>query len=195
MIKLPMQVQKNCDQSGMATFTQIKRTDKVAMYKRVWNDNPNHIEYNVFEVKFTKKGTTFPNGIVVEDDTEQMAGASAGGRYAFFCNDEDRAEIRYKELINKVASRNSDDVDDVDLQDLTTNAVSNGKRGRKQKTKPTITIPTSKTFTMNDLYKVNGSISKTSLYFCVKEDSRIKRVGTKPNESGRGLPSIIYAKA
>ena len=194
MIKLQTQFTTNADKTGDMTFEQVKRTSRVAMYKRTYPNGKLH-SYEVFEIFVVKAGAKLPNGCVVAEDYEKYC--TANSRNAYFCSSEARALIRYKELIAQIANRTIDNVTaETTVGEVveTSGNVTRGKRGRKSVVRPEIVIPTTPTFTINDILKLNSSWTKPTLYLAVKSHSGIKFVGTKQNVGCRGKATNLYGK-
>ena len=78
---------------------------------------------------------------------------------------------------------------------IVTTGIVKGKRGRPAKAHVTIALPTTATFTLNDILTANPTISKPTLYLLVKSDSRLKKVGTQANTGGRGKPACVFGLA
>ena len=177
---------KNCDGLGDMKFIQVKHDGDVYMYQRQKMDGSLH-SYECFLAVKILAGAKLPNGEVVKESYVRYV--TSNSKNAFFCSTRESAEIRYNQLIKKVKDNEVVDSD----EDLVTKVVSKGCRGRKAKLRPTVVIPSTKTFGMKDLLKINPAYNQPLLYIAVKNDKRIKRVGTKPNESGKGMPSVVYS--
>ena len=101
MKMLEVEFQTNADKTGLQTFKQLKRDGRVCLYRREKPDG-SIFGYEVIVVKLTKAGTTFPNGVVVPEDTESYGGAHSFGRSAYFCSTLQRAEERFKEFVANI---------------------------------------------------------------------------------------------
>ncbi len=146
---IDLEFQSNPNSSGIMTFKQICRgisttTGKpVYIYQRITKNNTTY-GYEVFIPLITKAGTIqkFPTGVTrtIEDDTEEYPGASAFGRYAWFCTTLDQAQSRFNQIVNKTV-----DVPDIIEHDITepvaiTNSVKHHGRARNER--PILVIPT-----------------------------------------------------
>lgn len=80
------------------TYTQLQRTDKVALYER--SRDGKVFDYEVFFIKIEPKGKKTFNQIL-EDDREHYPSHEQFGRIAWSLSTKDRALQRYKELCNK----------------------------------------------------------------------------------------------
>ena len=180
----------NNDATGDATFTQLKRTDKVALYKRVWNARPTHVAYEAFEVKVIQEGAALPGGNFVKETYEVYPGANAFGKTAYCCATEWQGEARFDELVKRINDRGSVAEDVVEA--VESGPVVKGKRGRPSVSRPAVIVPETEKFTMKEILALNPSYTQPSLYLAVKADSRIKAVGTQANSGGRGKPSVLY---
>lgn len=83
------------------TYTQIKRTDKAAVYMRSQNGLP--YDYETFLIKIKSKGEyPLPNGKfqVLTDDTEQYPTSSLWGRIAWSYTNIGLAMVKFHELIH-----------------------------------------------------------------------------------------------
>lgn len=164
--------QASNDGNEIHTYTQLKRTDKVAMYKRERVSGKVY-GYEVFEIKTIKKGAKLPNGKVEEEDREAYPGGkSFGKKNSYFCNSEHRAEVRYEEVVESIDSRQqNNDEDNEDFQFPDGN------------------------FTINDLCELNPSYGKPNIYADIQKmikDGLVKKVGEMSNSSGRGKKMIVY---
>lgn len=77
-------------------YVQLFRTDKVAMYKRIYPIT-NKTEYEVFFIKIRPKGTNIFN-VITTDDEEIYPSISSFGKIAWCLNDYHRALVKYKKL-------------------------------------------------------------------------------------------------
>ena len=93
------------------TFTQIKRTDKYAMYHRTRQDG-RHFTYEVFKIQIKPKGTRIFQ-VVLEDDTEQYPSNSAFGHTAWEYRHLQWAETAYNNLIQTGSPREGFVIDPV----------------------------------------------------------------------------------
>lgn len=83
------------------TYTQIKRTEKAAVYMRSQNGLP--YDYETFLIKIKSKGEyPLPNGKVqvLTDDTEQYPTSSLWGRIAWSYTNIGLAMVKFHELIH-----------------------------------------------------------------------------------------------
>ena len=69
MNTLPLKFELNADKTGTQTFTQVKRTGDVAMYRRDRNDG-SLFGYEVFKVKSRLTGQPLPGGNFEKEDRE-----------------------------------------------------------------------------------------------------------------------------
>ena len=200
MIKLQTLFKMNADKTGEMTFEQVKRTDKVALYKRTYPDGRLH-SYEVFEIFIVKAGAKLPNGVVVAEDYEKYC--TANSRNAYFCNSEFRALIRYNELISQIAERTIINVADEntvsdDAETLVSEIVTTGKRGRKPVVRPALVFPTSKTWTMRELVTLNNAHwNQPTAYIELQKlikTNLIKISGEQNNTGNKGKPAKLYSK-
>ena len=207
MIKLQEKFTKNADQTGDMNFEQVRRTDRVAMFKRSYLDGRDH-SYEVFEVMTVKAGAKLPNGEVVPEDYEKYVTANSRPGTAFFCRDEVAADARFKELVVKIGARTEDTtlalVTDGDvgfpvgkLIEVVGSMVEvkpKGRPGRPATPRPDVQFPTTEQWTMKDLLGLNSAWTQPLLYFKLKDAIKngiLSEVGQIA--SGRGKPAKIYA--
>ncbi len=79
------------------TYTQIQRTDNVALYKRSRNGIVK--DYEVFNIKITPKGTDF-FGTASLDDKEIYPKANSFGKTAWSYSNLGAAKFKFNELVN-----------------------------------------------------------------------------------------------
>ena len=83
MKKLQETFVMNADKCGNHNFTQIRRENGIALYRRNRvNDNRFH-SFEVFIVRIVKAGASLPGGGSVVEDYEQYPGSSTFGRTAW----------------------------------------------------------------------------------------------------------------
>lgn len=175
----------NADKCGDHRFILVKRTEDVAMYRRERLDGIIK-SYEVFIVKKRYKGDPLPGGNVESEDRECYPGSASFGKIAFDCKTEDRAEVRYEELIKKVNLSNQ----------AKEEAVKSGKsvkRGRKAKTEVKVEIPRGR-FTVKMMTTDTG-YSQPVIYQIVRkwvDDGIIKVVGEFREEGARGRAQVLY---
>ena len=190
---IPNEFSANNDGSGVCKFALVKKDDatNTMIYSRTWPTG--HSEFETFIPKFIKAGSPLPGGNTVQEDYFAYPGSAAFGRTAYSCTNLERAEVRFTELVTAAANKAlvNEDV----VEDLTSNKVTTGKRGRPAVSRPVVVIPTTTTFTMKEILTVNPAYTGPSLYLAVKGDARIKVVGSQPNSGGRGKPSVVYGLA
>lgn len=198
MKKLEVEFQMNADNTGLQTFKQIKRTDKVAMYHRIRKDGTTH-GYEVFEVKVVKAGTVYAKGAPpTKEDAESYTGAQKKNWHnAYYCKTLEQAEKRYDELVVAIKNRSTKTVDvaidDDDVPEETVKS-SGGKRGRKAKE---IKMPIPKKgerFTMKRLMMWSGE-SQPNLYNRLKvmiEMGLVAIAGEVREAHTRGKAQVLY---
>ena len=91
---------KNCDKSGIHTFTQVKRNGLVCIYERK-SAAGNIVGYEVFVTKEIMKGSPMAGGGMELEDREGYPGKSSFGRSAWFCNSIESANSRFDKLVTK----------------------------------------------------------------------------------------------
>jgi hypothetical protein len=85
-------------QASAVTLTQLKRTDKVALYQRTQKNGAPQ-GYEVFMVKVVEAGAPLPGGGVVEESYEQYPTANRFGRTAWAPSSLEHAEEIYANLV------------------------------------------------------------------------------------------------
>ena len=182
----------NYDKCGNHKFTQIRKENGVAIYKRTRPDGSLK-GYEVFIVKTRKKGDKLPGGLVEKEDRECYPGAAAFGRHAYDCKTEDSAEERFEELVRKVKGATVEPGDVEDTEGATTKPVKAvAAKGRQAKAKADIKAPAGR-WTMKMLVAETG-LTQGYLHPRVKQmltDGLIREV-ERVNAGGRGRPSVIY---
>ena len=184
---------KNCDGLGDHNFTQVKRTPNLAMYRRDNMDGTLH-SYEVFIIQTIPAGAKLPGGLVVEQSYERYC--TSNTKYAAFCTTLERAEIRYKELLKRVAERGIEATDDND--ELMTKVVSKGnRRGRSAVIRSPLVFPKTSKWTMKELVGLNiKEYSQPTAYIELQKfitNKKVKVVGEQKNSGGKGKPAKLYS--
>lgn len=185
--KASMPLQKkyitNADGTGIMLFTQIRRTNNVALYERK-TDEGRVFSYELIIVKTTKAGTVYAKGTKpTEKDSESYPGAASFGKLAWELHDLDTANKRFDLLVASEKQKKDEKTDA---------PAGKAKPGRKSKKQITVQIPVGE-FTMKMLIAETG-LTQPVLHPIVKtwlKESKIKVIGQIKAE-GRGRPSLRY---
>jgi len=191
-------------------YTQLKRTDKVAIYQRS-KQNGIPYDYEVFLIKVKPKGTVIFNK-VVQDDTEQYPSTAQFGRVAWAFNDIGLAMAKFHELTQQTESDNntytSDGSDDggIVIEPSTRNPdpepspedapvigqPTNNNSNEKPYKGPTLLIPTGE-FSTKQLAEYNNVQYVTAFLFR-KELIRTGKIQFKRKQkaAGKGKPTDIF---
>lgn len=169
------------------TYTQVARTDKVAIYARSRDGEVR--EYEVFRIKINPKGKKIFN-TVLEDDEEQYPPTSAFGRSAWsFGGDSAKAKIRamarYNELVKEAGAKIEEASEGEEEATMTVPVVKVDAGELK--------VPQGK-FTHAELADFNQK-TKQQVYFILQQyvkDGKLKIAGTRP---GKGKASKLFEKA
>lgn len=183
MKKLEKKFTANYDKVGNNIFTQVKRTDDVALYHRTYMDGT-HKSYEVFIVKKRFKGEPLPGGLTEKEDRECYPGSSSFGRYAYDCKNESQAEDRYDELLVKAKNQKESKEE--------SKLTGKPNKGRRSTKKIAISTPKGK-FTMKMLVTQTG-LTQPQIYPVVKQwltEGIIKVVETIKSE-GKGRSANVY---
>ena len=193
LIRLEKEFESKCDQlTGLYKFTQIKRTENVAMYRREYADGRLH-SYEVFQIFICPEGTKLPGGNVIEKSYEKYPTANSGkSTHCRFIqdNDDNKAEDRAIEAFNIIVKEVEDKKNEIKKV-----RVAKVKVEKVEKKRPVVTFPDSE-FCMNDLVKLNPNIQKSILYVTVKEfqhENKIVEVRRQKSVSGKGKPMVVYS--
>jgi len=128
------------------TYTQLKRTNKAAIYQVSRNNKIRGFE--VFLIKIRPKGTqTFQK--TAEDDEEKYPSTGTFGKSAWFTSTLDRAEARFKELMGEVV------IEEIDTP-------------KEPSVKQAIAVPSIGEFTVNDYADQHG-MTYANAYLLIKE--------------------------
>ena len=165
------------------TYTQLARTDKVAIYERSRDGKVK--DYEVFKIKILPKGTQVFQTTTV-DDEEKYPGTSQFGFIAWsFCN-KGAAMARYNELCNPTAPVVIPDADPVEDQSVTIPIVRSSPVAK-------LNIPPGE-FSVKDLAAFNSVEYITGSLF-VKDavaTGVLQFVRKEKRNVGRGKPTNIY---
>ena len=186
---MPLQTQfvTNADATGDQIFTQLRRTNNVALYERrhVSNNELFGQPYEVIVIKTVKAGTIYAKGTKpTEHDTESYPGAASWGKLGWGLQTLDRANTVFDEMVKAQQERIDNPV------------VLTGKRRGRKSSKVNIVIPDGE-FTMKMLMAATG-LNQANLHPIVKQwqvDKQIVVVRTIKAPGGRGRPSMVYVKA
>jgi len=183
----------NYDKCGNHKFTQIRKENGVAIYKRTKADGSVK-GYEVFIVKTRKKGDKLPGGLVEKEDRECYPGAAAFGRHAYYCKTEEAADDRYEHLVRKVmgvvTAEDKEAENTVEAEETT--VVKPKAKGRQTNAKAVIKAPAGR-WTMKMLITETG-MTQGYLHPIVKrmvETGSIREV-ERVATGGRGRPSVVY---
>lgn len=161
--------------SDPLTYTQLKRTDKVALYERSRDGKVK--DYEVFFIKVDPKGKVqkFPNGVtkVLEDDREKYATSSQFGFIAWSFNSLGAAERRFEELCKEANTPEEEEEESKEL-----------------------TIPVGE-FTVGEFASKNDVNYATAFLFikdAVDNKKTIKFL-REERRAAKGKPSKIFSKA
>lgn len=185
----------NYEKMGDMTFSQIKRTETVALFKRMTMVGE-LFSYEVFIIKKRLKGQALPGGLVEEQDREVYPKANSFGKTAWEFRPRGgmglkRAEAKFEELVNGKVEV-SDEDEEIIMKPSTQVTVTADKINVT--TSNGVTYP-SGSFTMKDILEVNPGRAQPTLYLILKDDEahgRVVRVGTFKGE-GRGKPAVVYS--
>lgn len=195
---MPAQTQfiMNADCCGDMIFTQIKREDPVALYRRTRMDG-RFFTNEVVILSVVKAGTIFAKGSKpTETDYESYPGAKSWGKKGWDCPNYPYALQKFDEVVAKLAEKNRvvDDIDDADdtIVNVATIAKKASKRGRKSKKQIDIQ-PLPNEWTMKLLMASSGQC-QANLHPIVKNWLKQKKIAVvgKIKAEGRGRPSLVY---
>lgn len=190
MKQLRTSFQKNVDHCGMHNFTQIKRSDKAALYQRTRLDGTIH-SFEVFKIKVVLKGAPLPNNKFVEEDYESYPGKYSFGKTAYSCKTLDQAEERYEELNggDPVAPDSTpSEVDEAGSEPKP-------KISRKPIDRSKIKLPSKgDKFKMKNVAEMNPDISVSSLYNHIRDmvNNNQCKVAGKVIIAGHKKPTLLY---
>lgn len=148
------------------TYTQLARTDKVAIYERARNGRA--FDFEVFNIKVLPKGTKVFESIT-EDDQERYPGSSQFGFSAWTFVSRDRAMDRYNELVKESLGETTE--------------------------KKELVIPVGE-FTVGELAEKNSvDYARASLFVKTGVESKVIRFVREERRQAKGKPNKIYSKA
>lgn len=166
----------NADKCGNEVFRQMRKSDGVAMYQRIYLDG--RIKgYEVFIIKTIKAGTALPGGKSVAEDYEQYPGAAQWGKTAWSPGSEAAADEKFDALVKRLRS-------DVGQPK---------RRGRKATAATTFVVPSGQ-FTMKMLIEQTG-MTQPVLYIRLQKlikEGKVVEVDRVRTETGRGRLAVVY---
>ncbi len=152
----------------LLTYTQVKRTDKVALYERSRDGSVK--DYEVFIIKVDPKGKKIFDQ-VLEDDREKYPSNNSFGFTAWSYNNKKAAEARFEQLCKEATAP------------------------EEEEEEKTLIIPDTE-FTIGELAEKNSTNYPTAFLF-VKAGLEAKTIKFLREErrAAKGKASKIYAKA
>jgi len=181
----------NADKCGDHTFTQVRRENNVAAYRRNSVATGRFHTFEVFLIKVVKAGAPLPGGGTVAESYEQYPGASAFGRSAWSMGGEEKAALKvtmkkFDELLKSkspvVVEETSTEVETVPV-------------ARVAKGEVTLKIP-DQPFTQKELAAFNGIENYKEVYSDLQKmlaSKALKIVGQR--EVTRGKAAKLFGKA
>jgi len=198
----------NFDKSGKNRFVQLKLNDSAAIYRREHLDGT-VVGYEIFAIKTVKAGSKLPDGNVVTEDYVKYPTAKCFGKWAWFCQNESRANEWFDKFNNEpvdVSTGEDENEMDSEVDDHTTAnefvAVteaepSNKRGGRARKVRAEVTYPTTEKWTVKDILALNPDYEQAtmSIFLCVQIDAnKVKLVGHAEKPAGqRGKAANLYS--
>lgn len=151
------------------TYTQLARTDSLAIYER--GRDGKAVDFEVFRIKVLPKGTKVFQ-TVTEDDQEKYPGSSQFGFIAWTFIDRARAFARFEQLKTEAVDK-----------------------AEEKEAKKDLTIPVGE-FTVGEFAEKNGMTYANAFVFVkgAVEAGSVKFVKEERRQA-KGKPSKIYAKA
>ena len=174
------------------TYTQLMRTETVAMYSRSLNGVIK--DYEVFKIKILPKGTRIFK-LITEDDEEKYPGSSQFGRIAWSFNQYQAALHCY----NSLCKNGTNGISDVTVEDTDSDLDVDGETVIESKpvvakVKKDLIVPVSE-FTVGEMAEQN-SVNYVTAFLWVKSSVATGSVKFVRDErrNAKGNPSKIYAK-
>ena len=180
--------------ADVLTYTQLMRTDTIAMYQRSRNGRVKDIE--VFVIKIIPKGFQVFNGKAAEDDTEMYCstgnfsktGWSFHGLMAL-----QAATKKFNELNNKSVKVEDESIVESDTVEKIESDHA-PRRGRQPKVRTALLIPVGE-FSIKEMNELNKSEYQDSLFFINEQIA----AGTikflrEERRNAKGKPSRIFSK-
>jgi len=175
------------------TYTQLMRTETVALYSRSVNSVIK--DYEVFKIKILPKGTRIFQ-LITEDDEEKYPGSSQFGRIAWSYNQYQAALHCYNSLCKNGTNGMSIVDDDTDIDDDEKNEIETPvvKVEKIAKVKKDLIVPVGE-FTVGEMAEQN-SVNYVTAFLWVKSsvgDGSVKFVRDE-RRNVKGKLSKIYSK-
>lgn len=159
-------------------LSQIKRTDKVALYSRRRQSSPTIEGFEVFLVKMRHKGDPLPGGSVELEDREVYPSSGMFGKIAFALGPNlEKAEKRFDDLVNQsVGEQHPVQVNHGDSEDLQPFP------------------PVEGTFTIQEFADSKGlTYAKAFTFFReLVESGKVISAGKRPSNGSRGKSPGLY---
>lgn len=189
--------ESNANSTGLHKFEMVKRgttTDgkNVYIYRRVLKTGK-IFGFEVFVAKFIKAGTVlkFPGGVekTITEDTEQYATKTDFGKRAWFCSSLERAETRFKQLI-EIQHNTTENEEESEVETDGTSGV----RGRPKADRPVLTLPVAE-FSIKELAEQNKVDYSVAFIFAKEMETagKIKRT-REERRAARGKATQLFSK-
>ena len=196
----------NFDKSGKNRFVQLKLNDSAAIYRREHLDGT-VIGYETFAIKVGKAGSKLPDGNVVAEDYVKYPTAKVFGKWAWFCQNETRANEWFDKFNNEPIDLSTEE-DETEIDgDVDTHTTANEvvtdvetgvkRRGRVAKVRAEVTYPTTEKWSVKDILALNPDYEQPTMSLFLKDQidaNKVKLVGQAEKAEGqRGKAANLYS--
>ena len=176
------------------TYTQLKRSDKAAVYSR--SRDGKVCDYEVFLIKIDPKGKTFkfPNGVIktLEDDTEKYPSSSQFGRIAWSYTSLGMANHRFHELTHGKVKEEPDSEEESSSDPVAETPHKEITKENKPYSGGDLLIPVGE-FSTQELADKNN-VAYVNAYLFVKDQERKGKVkfSRKERRNAKGKPTTLF---
>jgi hypothetical protein len=180
--------------AGARIFTQVKRNEKVALYRRTVESTGSYDGHEVFLIKMRHKGDKLPGGMVEAEDREVYPSANSFGRTAWGMGGA-AAEAKFQELTDKVNGvvHEPEETPEEDAQENEAPSDAPKHRGRPKREMPTFVLPDGE-FSVKELAASNGVEYVVAYQFVKQEEGKTVIPTRSERRAARGKETQLYKK-
>ena len=174
-------------------FTQLKRTEKVALYKRTVESTGHDDGYEVFLIKMRHKGDKLPGGMVEEEDREVYPSAGSFGKSAWNPSSLREAEFRYNQLTGAAVPVVEEDEEETPVGEPV--GETEPKHRGRPKAPPIVlqTIPDGE-WSVKELAELN-KVQYVTAYQFIKQNETLFVPTRTERRAAKGKETQLYKKA
>ena len=176
-------------------FTQVKRNEHVALYRRTVEATGKYDGHEVFLIKVRHKGDKLPGGLVEAEDREVYPSANAFSKIAWQMG-LGACEQKFQEMTDRMNGIVHEKPEEPEEEEAETPAAAGEEpkhRGRPKKELPTFVLPDGE-FSVKDLAAANSVEYVTAYQFVKQEEGKTIVPTRSERRAEKGKPTQLYSK-